>query len=168
MKLTAATVEETRAVGEALGVLLRAGDLVILTGDLGAGKTALTQGIAVGLGVFGEVTSPTFVIARVHRPDPVRGRGIGLVHVDAYRLGGSLEVDELDLDTDLAAGSVTVVEWGAGMAEQLAPSRLEIEIVADPVTELRELRCTPVGESWNDRLGQLRQRYEQLPSAAQN
>ena len=92
------TAEDTRAWGERLGAVLRAGDLVVLTGDLGAGKTTLTQGIAEGLGVRGPVTSPTFVIARVH---PSLVGGPALVHVDAYRLGGLAELDDLDLDTSL-------------------------------------------------------------------
>jgi tRNA threonylcarbamoyladenosine biosynthesis protein TsaE len=118
-------------LGRSLGSLLRAGDLVILSGGLGAGKTTLTQGIGAGLGVRGPVTSPTFVIARVHpvpdRPVIGGGRGPALVHVDAYRLGSTLELDDLDLDTDTAS-SVTVVEWGEGLAEGLASDRLEINI----------------------------------------
>ena len=102
--------------------LLRAGDLVVLTGGLGAGKTTLTQGIAEGLGVRGPITSPTFVIARVH---PSLVGGPALVHVDAYRLGGFAELDDLDLDTSLEE-SVTVVEWGHGLAEDLSDDRLEV------------------------------------------
>ena len=101
-----ATAEQTREFGRRLAGLLRAGDLVILDGPLGAGKTALAQGIGAGLGVLGEVTSPTFVIARVHRPSD-QGRGVPLVHVDAYRLRSLAEVDDLDLDTGLDQ-SVTV------------------------------------------------------------
>jgi tRNA threonylcarbamoyladenosine biosynthesis protein TsaE len=102
------TPDDTRAFGARLAKLLRPGDLVILNGPLGAGKTALTQGIGQGLGVTGDVTSPTFVISRVHRgPLP-------LVHVDAYRLH-DFEVDDLDLDASVDE-SVTVVEWGHGMA----------------------------------------------------
>ena len=93
-----ATAEDTRAFGEALGAALRPGDLVILTGGLGAGKTTLTQGLAAGLGVRGPITSPTFVIARVH---PSLVDGPALVHVDAYRLAGLDELDDLDLDTSL-------------------------------------------------------------------
>lgn len=116
------TAEETHALGVALGRALRAGDLVLLTGDLAAGKTTLTQGIGAGLEVRGPITSPTFVIARVH---PALGSGPALVHVDAYRLGGLAELDDLDLDADLEE-VVTVVEWGHGMAEALAEDRLEI------------------------------------------
>lgn len=121
------TAEDTRAWGERLGAVLRAGDLVVLTGDLGAGKTTLTQGIAEGLGVRGPVTSPTFVIARVH---PSLVGGPALVHVDAYRLGGLAELDDLDLDTSLD-DSVTIVEWGHGLAEGLSEDRLEITLRGD-------------------------------------
>jgi tRNA threonylcarbamoyladenosine biosynthesis protein TsaE len=123
------TVEDTRAYGHRLGELLRAGDLVVLTGPLGAGKTALAQGIGAGLGVSGDVTSPTFVIARIHRPDPARGGRVPMVHVDAYRLGAATdpraEVDDLDLDAAVE-DSVTVVEWGEGMVEQLADAHLRV------------------------------------------
>jgi tRNA threonylcarbamoyladenosine biosynthesis protein TsaE len=125
------TVEDTRAFGRELARRLRAGDLVVLTGPLGAGKTVLAQGIGAGLGVAGQVTSPTFVIARVHRPDPARGGRVPLVHVDAYRLGGvddpRAEVDDLDLDASLE-DSVTLVEWGEGLVEQLSDAYLEVRI----------------------------------------
>ena len=117
------TVEDTRALGRRLAASLRPGDLVVLSGPLGAGKTALTQGIGEGLGVSGRVTSPTFVIARVHQgPVP-------LVHVDAYRLrdAGRVELDDLDLDTDLD-DSVVVVEWGEGLVEQLSDSHVEVRL----------------------------------------
>ena len=117
-----ASADDTRAWGARLGRMLRAGDLVILTGGLGAGKTTLTQGLAEGLGVRGPVTSPTFVIARVH---PSLVGGPVLVHVDAYRLGGLDELDDLDLDTDLDR-AVTVVEWGHGVAEELSEDALEV------------------------------------------
>ena len=113
-----------RRLGRTLGDTLRAGDLVVLTGGLGAGKTTLAQGIGAGLGVRGEVTSPTFVIARVH---PSRVGGPDLVHVDAYRLHGTPELDDLDLDASLDE-VVTVVEWGEGLAEGLAESRLDVVI----------------------------------------
>jgi len=121
------TAEQMRALGRRLAGLLRAGDLVLLSGPLGAGKTTLTQGIGAGLGVRGAVTSPTFVIARVH---PNLSAGPDLVHADAYRLGSRAEVDDLDLDTDLAT-AITVVEWGEGLAEDLAPSFLSVRIWAD-------------------------------------
>jgi tRNA threonylcarbamoyladenosine biosynthesis protein TsaE len=120
-----ATAARMREFGRRLASVLRAGDLVILSGGLGAGKTTLTQGIGDGLGVRGPITSPTFVIARVH--PPAGGDGPALVHADAYRLGSVPELDDLDLDTDLAS-AVTVVEWGEGLAEGLSASRLEIAI----------------------------------------
>ena len=120
----AADAEDMRELGRRVGRTLQAGDLVLLTGALGAGKTTLTQGIGEGLGVRGGVTSPTFVIARVH---PALGAGPDLVHADAYRLGGVAELDDLDLDTSLDT-AVTVVEWGEGLAEGLADSRREITI----------------------------------------
>jgi tRNA threonylcarbamoyladenosine biosynthesis protein TsaE len=137
--------EDTRALGERIGALLGAGDLVVLTGDLGAGKTTFTQGLGTGLGVRGPVTSPTFVIARVH---PSLVGGPSLVHVDAYRLGGTAELDDLDLDTDLDE-AVTVVEWGTGLAEALAPSRLEIRLVR-AADDVRTAVVTPVGPRWVD------------------
>lgn len=120
------TVDDTEVLGRRLGALLVAGDLVVLAGPLGAGKTVLARGIGAGLGVTGPVTSPTFVIAREHQPGP-GGRGIPLVHVDAYRLGGMSELDDLDLDTDLV-DAVLVVEWGEGLAERLAPSHLLVRL----------------------------------------
>ena len=118
------TAEETRALGAKIAGSLRAGDLVVLTGPLGAGKTTLVQGIGEGLKVRGPITSPTFVISRVH---PSLAEGPALVHVDAYRLGGSLEVDDLDLDASLD-DSVTVVEWGEGLVEGLSDHHVEILI----------------------------------------
>jgi len=144
------TVEATLDLGRALGKQLRAGDLVILSGSLGAGKTTLTKGIATGMGVSGRVTSPTFVIARVHRPDADSGGTVPLVHVDAYRLAGALELDDLDLDTDLDAAAV-VIEWGAGVAEQLSSDRLTIELVRLP-DDTRTAELIGVGESWRVRI----------------
>ena len=129
------TREETQDWGRRLGSLLRAGDLLLLTGGLGAGKTTLTQGIADGLQVRGPITSPTFVIARVH---PSLVGGPELVHVDAYRLDGALELDDLDLDSDLES-AVTIVEWGAGLAEELTDDRLELLIDVDRKTEERRI-----------------------------
>ena len=121
--------DATRAYGRALAGVLRAGDLVVLTGDLGAGKTTLTQGIGTGLHVRGQVASPTFIIAREHPPvaRPDGTRGPALVHVDAYRLGSLDEVDALDLDASLDE-AVTVVEWGEGWVESLAQDRLEVTL----------------------------------------
>jgi tRNA threonylcarbamoyladenosine biosynthesis protein TsaE len=124
VRLSVPTAEGMRRLGERLAGLLRAGDLVLLTGDLGAGKTTLAQGVGAGLGVRGDVTSPTFVIAREHRS---AGGGPDLVHVDAYRLGSLAEVDDLDLDAAVEE-SVTVVEWGSGLVEDLAASRLEVRL----------------------------------------
>ncbi len=122
--VTLPDAEATRAYGRALAGLLRARDLVVLTGPLGAGKTTLTQGIGAGLDVRGQVASPTFIIARVHPP---LGAGPALVHVDAYRLGSLDELDALDLDATLDE-SVTVVEWGEGLAEVLSEDRLEVVV----------------------------------------
>ncbi|WP_100445358.1 tRNA (adenosine(37)-N6)-threonylcarbamoyltransferase complex ATPase subunit type 1 TsaE [Glycomyces xiaoerkulensis] len=140
----------THEFGKRLAALLRAGDLVILTGPLGAGKTALTQGIGDGLEVAGRITSPTFVIARGHRAGPA---GLPLLHVDAYRLEGLDELDDLDLDTD-AADSVTVVEWGAGLAERLAESHLEVAIERHG-DESREIALHPRGGDWAERVDTL-------------
>lgn len=116
--------DATRGYARALAALMHAGDLVVLTGPLGAGKTTFTQGLAEGLDVRGQVSSPTFVIARVH---PANGAGPALVHVDAYRLGSLDELDALDLDESLE-DSVTVVEWGEGLVEVLTDDRLEVTI----------------------------------------
>jgi tRNA threonylcarbamoyladenosine biosynthesis protein TsaE len=140
-------VAQTRALGRRLAAGLAAGDLLVLSGPLGAGKTALTQGIGEGLGVQGSVLSPTFVLARVHRgPLP-------LVHVDAYRLreagAPGLELDDLDLDADLPA-SVVVVEWGEGLVEGLADSRLDVRLdrPADAPEDLRTALVVAHGERW--------------------
>ena len=136
------TAEDTRAWGVRLGPVLHAGDLVVLTGGLGAGKTTLTQGLAEGVGVRGPITSPTFVIARVH---PSLGGGPALVHVDAYRLGGFAELDDLDLDTALE-DSVTVVEWGHGLAEDLADDRIEVVLEGE---DSRTARLSTHGSRWD-------------------
>ena len=146
--LTLPTVADTQALGARLAGTLRAGDLIVLIGPLGAGKTALVQGIGAGLGVRGAVVSPTFVIARVHR-----GR-LPLVHVDAFRLGSLDEVDDLDLDVDMA-DAVTVVEWGSGLVEQLADARLEIVIERAEDSEQRTARLMPVGGDWATRVAAL-------------
>jgi tRNA threonylcarbamoyladenosine biosynthesis protein TsaE len=145
---TLATAEETATFGRELAAVLGPGDLVILSGPLGAGKTALAQGIGDGLGVRG-VVSPTFVIARVHRD----GR-IPLVHVDAYRLHSVAEVDDLDLDVAVE-DAVTVVEWGAGLVEQLAGQWLEVRLARRPDSEVRDLELRPAGGSWPGRIEQL-------------
>jgi tRNA threonylcarbamoyladenosine biosynthesis protein TsaE len=152
-----ATVDDTRAFGQRLAGLLRAGDLLLLTGPLGAGKTALVQGIGAGLGVLGDITSPTFVIARVHRCDPARGGSVPLVHADAYRLGDAAdpraEIDDLDLDAS-AEEAVTVVEWGAGLVEQLNDEYLAVRI--DRLDDdTRVIDLVPSGGDWADRLEKL-------------
>lgn len=153
--LTVPTADDMRAVGERLATRLQAGDLLILSGDLGAGKTTFTQGLGAGLGVRGDVTSPTFVISRVH---PSTVGGPALVHVDAYRLGGLEELDDLDLDVSVA-DSVTVVEWGSGVAEGLADDRLEVSLTrphgdetapedSGTPDEPRQVRLVAVGARW--------------------
>lgn len=144
-------------LGRRVAGLVAAGDVLVLSGGLGAGKTTFTKGLGAGLGVRGEITSPTFVIARVH---PSTVGGPELVHVDAYRLGGIEELDDLDLDTDLD-DAVTVVEWGEGLAEGLSESRLEIRIVRAEADEApldlveapdgadpRRVEIVPVGARW--------------------
>lgn len=133
-----------QALGEKLACLLRAEDVLILNGDLGAGKTTLTQGIGAGLGVDGPIISPTFVLSREH-PGP-RGSGLGLVHVDAYRLGSEAELSDLDLESEMGS-RVTVVEWGQGLAEHLSENRLEIDI--DRRDDLRHVWIQPIGPRWD-------------------
>jgi len=116
-----ADTETMEGLGRRLGRLLRAGDLVVLTGPLGAGKTTFTRGVGEGLQVRGQIASPTFVLARTHPS----ATGVPLVHVDAYRLGGAAELDDLDLDFE---GSVVVVEWGAGLLDGVAESWIEVVI----------------------------------------
>jgi tRNA threonylcarbamoyladenosine biosynthesis protein TsaE len=144
-----ASAEDTRGLGRRLAAVLRAGDLVLLTGELGAGKTVLAQGIGAGLGVAGPVTSPTFVIARVHR-----GGRLPMVHVDAYRLGGVAEVDDLDLDASLPE-SVTVVEWGGGLVERLAEAYLEVRLDRSAGDDSRTAELVPCGGTWPQRVGTL-------------
>ncbi|WP_406376855.1 tRNA (adenosine(37)-N6)-threonylcarbamoyltransferase complex ATPase subunit type 1 TsaE [Streptomyces sp. NBC_00647] len=148
VRLTVNSPEQMRELGLRLAKLLRAGDLVMLNGELGAGKTTLTRGLGVGLGVRGAVTSPTFVIARVH---PSLGGGPPLVHVDAYRLGGGLdEMEDLDLDVSLS-DSVIVVEWGEGKVEELTEDRLHLVIhraVGDATDEVRHVTVTGLGRRW--------------------
>lgn len=157
VELEVPTADDMRELGRSLGGLLRAGDLVVVTGDLGSGKTTLTQGIGVALGVRGAVTSPTFVIAREH---PSLVHGPALVHVDAYRIGGLAEIDDLDLDASVD-DAVTVVEWGEGLVEDLAPDRLEVRLnrrrgdengvgtsAVDDTDEPRTVTLTGVGGRW--------------------
>ena len=139
--LEVADAEAMRAVGEGLAADLRAGDVVVLVGPLGAGKTTFTQGVAKGLGVAGPVTSPTFVIAREH---PSTVGGPALVHVDAYRLGGVDELDDLDLYASIAE-SVTVVEWGKGLVDQLDGNVITVHIERDLTDVRRVLVEWPLG-----------------------
>ena len=146
-----ATVDDTRDFGRRLATVLRPGDLVLLAGPLGAGKTALAQGVGAGLGVRGDVTSPTFVIARVHRgPVP-------MVHADAYRLGDRpdprLEIDDLDLDAS-AEEAVTVVEWGEGLVEHLNDAYLQVRIDRRD-DDTRVVDLVPYGGDWAARLESL-------------
>jgi len=133
------SADDMRAWGARLGGQLVAGDAVILTGELGAGKTTLTQGIARGLGVTDRVTSPTFVIAHEHRGSLLR-----LVHVDAYRLSGPGEFDDLDIDVHDA---VLVIEWGAPLADLIADQRLDIEISHGPDDD-RIVTCRGTPPRW--------------------
>ena len=145
-ELTVADPDAMRELGAALASVARPGDLVVLAGPLGAGKTVVVQGIGAALGVGVPVTSPTFVIARVHRD----GR-IPLVHVDAYRLSSVEEVDDLDLDASLE-DSLTVVEWGEGLVEGLADAYLRVEIDRADDSEERRVRLVPHGGDWAERL----------------
>ena len=137
-----ATPDEMFALGANLGVALKAGDLILINGPLGAGKTLLTQGIGSALGING-ITSPTFVISRVHQGT------LPLIHVDAYRLlidgQANLYLDDLDLDSALP-GSVTVVEWGGAEAARLSEDRLEIDI--DRSEEVRQVSAVGIGARW--------------------
>lgn len=151
VEVSVPSADAMREFGVRLASVLRAGDLVLLAGELGAGKTTLTQGIGAGLGVHGQVASPTFVISRVHRST---SDGPPLVHVDAYRLGGVAELNDLDLDASLD-DAVTVVEWGEGLAEELSDDRLEIvlsrgigEPDPDSDTDPRQVRVHPIGRRW--------------------
>lgn len=152
MRLRLTDASATRELGRALAGILAPGDLVILVGVLGAGKTTLARGIGAGLGVAGTVASPTFIIARTHKPAVGRP---ALIHVDAYRLGSLAELDDLDLDESVD-DAVTVVEWGAGIAEVLAQSHLRVELererggaMEDPEAGVRTATLTGVGPRWN-------------------
>ncbi|MGW7102575.1 tRNA (adenosine(37)-N6)-threonylcarbamoyltransferase complex ATPase subunit type 1 TsaE [Streptomyces sp. NPDC054838] len=148
--ITVDSPDSMRELGRRIAGLLRPGDLVLLTGELGAGKTTLTRGLGEGLGVRGAVTSPTFVIARVHPP---LGEGPALVHVDAYRLGGGLEeMEDLDLDVSLPE-SVVVVEWGDGKVEELSEDRLHVVIARavgheEVLDDVREVSVRGLGARW--------------------
>ena len=137
------TSEEMHELGLRLAKELKAGDLVILIGPLGAGKTTLTRGVGAGLGVEGNVSSPTFVIARTHKRDGLAP----LVHVDAYRLGSPAELDDLDIPF---ASSIVLVEWGKGLTQDISEHWLEVELVRDTTgeTEDRQIKITGFGDRW--------------------
>lgn len=178
MEFSVASAAETQAIAARLGSVLERGDVVVLTGGLGAGKTTFTQGLGAGLGVRPGIISPTFVLVRIHPnlENGPRPGGPDLVHADAYRLQSAAEIDDIDLENTLDS-AVTVVEWGAGRVEHLAESRLEIELTrslgtgtapdrvaeeadaqstddpegqdaADADAEPRLLRIRPVGPRW--------------------
>lgn len=138
--ITAASADEMFNIGKKLSSRLRRGDLILINGPLGAGKTVLAQGIGSGLGIT-NVTSPTFVISRVHKA------ALPMIHVDAYRLldtdNPNLHIDDLDLDID---NSVTVIEWGGAESARLSEDRLEITI--DRSDEIRRVNIKAVGERW--------------------
>ena len=155
MKFQLTSLEQMRTFAVALAGHLRAGDLLILSGNLGAGKTTLTQSLGRALGVAGRITSPTFVIAREH---PSRSGGPALVHVDAYRLSDAEELGDLDLDSELEE-SITVVEWGAGLAEQLSSDHLDLTITprfgfdedSEAEDEYRIVELHGHGTTWDER-----------------
>jgi tRNA threonylcarbamoyl adenosine modification protein YjeE len=143
-KLTIETPEEMHELGGRLAQIFEAGDLVLLTGPLGAGKTTMTRGVGEAMGAIGNVSSPTFVIARTHRRV---GGGPNLVHVDAYRLGTAAELDDLDIDFE---NSITLVEWGKGLTDGIAENWLEVVIERDHTgeTEIRKVTIEGHGDRW--------------------
>jgi tRNA threonylcarbamoyl adenosine modification protein YjeE len=149
IELVVATPEDMEALGARVASRLRAGDVLALNGELGAGKTTFTRGLGAALGVRGTVASPTFVLARTHP----RAGGAPLVHMDAYRLGGGLELDDLDVDVD---GSIVVVEWAGEYADLLADEWLQIDIdrrgadVDDDGVAPRRVTVRGHGPRWAD------------------
>lgn len=148
VRIEAPDADAMRGIGERLAAVLAPGDVVIASGDLGAGKTTLAQGLGRGMHVNGPVISPTFVLSRIHRSTT---GGPALVHVDAYRIGSALELDDIDLDSSLG-DSVTFIEWGSGIAEGLAADRLELDIRRsdDPEDETRTVYLAGIGPRWED------------------
>jgi len=144
MQLQVRDADEMHALGIRIGKQLRAGDLVVLVGPLGAGKTTLTRGVGEALGAIGNVSSPTFVIARTHKRESGEAP---MVHVDAYRLGSADELDDLDIDFPK---SIVLVEWGKGMLDDISDNLLEVEIARDHTgeSETREVTITGIGERW--------------------
>ena len=140
-----ADADQMHELGVRISKQFRAGDLVVLVGPLGAGKTTLTRGIGEGLRAIGNVSSPTFVIARTHKRE---GTDVPMVHVDAYRLGGAAELDDLDIDFE---NSIVLLEWGRGLLEGISDDWLEIEIERDHTgeSEIRELRILAFGDRWS-------------------
>jgi tRNA threonylcarbamoyladenosine biosynthesis protein TsaE len=134
--------EAMEALGARLAELLGAGDLLVLDGPLGAGKTTLTRGLGAALGARGAVTSPTFVLAREHPT----AAGVPLVHVDAYRLATARELDDLDLDYD---GAIVVVEWGAGKLDGVAESWIDVAISRAAADDVRDVAITGHGPRWS-------------------
>lgn len=143
VRLTISDADAMEALGARLAALLRAGDLVVLDGPLGAGKTTLTRGLGAALGARGAVTSPTFVLAREHPT----ASGVPLVHVDAYRLPGARELDDLDLDYD---GAIVVVEWGAGKLDGVSDSWIDVVLARDAADDSRDVTITGHGPRWAD------------------
>ena len=144
-KLQVRDADEMHALGIRIGKKLQAGDLVVLVGPLGAGKTTLTRGVGEALGAVGNVSSPTFVIARTHKRESGEAP---MVHVDAYRLGSADELDDLDIDFPK---SIVLVEWGKGMLDGISENLLEVEIERDHTgaSETREVTITGFGNRWN-------------------
>ncbi len=144
-KLQVRDADEMHALGIRIGKKLQAGDLVVLVGPLGAGKTTLTRGVGEALGAIGNVSSPTFVIARTHKRESGEAP---MVHVDAYRLGSADELDDLDIDFP---NSIVLVEWGKGMLDGISENLLEVEIARDHTgeSETRKVSITGTGERWS-------------------
>jgi tRNA threonylcarbamoyladenosine biosynthesis protein TsaE len=149
LPLRTATAAETRAVGEALAPLLRVRDAVILTGELGAGKTTFVQGVARGLGIDEQVTSPTFMLVREYA-----GR-LDVAHVDVYRLDRMQEVVDLAIEEIGAGNDVLLVEWGDAVEDLLPEERLRVELTTDDASDARRILVTASGASWRDRREEL-------------